>query len=197
MRKIILGMMMSLDGYAAGPNDEMDWLPAFDDESMWRDAHEEMWNVLDSVDTVLLGRRTYQIWEKYWPAAGKNPSSSKNDLRFSRFADETQKIVFSNTLKKVEWRNSRLVSGDISDEVLRLKGQPGKEIALAGGPGLARTFTDLGLVDEYRITVHPVILGKGKSLFAESTDRLRLRLVRTRPLRSGAVLLHYETVRSG
>ncbi|MDD1743721.1 MAG: dihydrofolate reductase family protein, partial [Methanomassiliicoccales archaeon] len=139
MRKVILGMMMSLDGYAAGPNDEMDWLPPFNDESLWEDAHEEMWKVLDSADTILLGRKTFQIWENYWPAAGKNPSSSESDKRFSRYADETEKVVLSNTLGKTEWNNSRVVGGgDVAREIQKLKQGQGKNIAVAGGAGLAR-----------------------------------------------------------
>ena len=197
MRKVILGMQMSLDGYGAGPNDEMDWLPPFNDESLWQDANEEMWKVLDSVDTILLGRRTYQIWEKYWPAAGKNPSSSANDKRFSRYADEVEKVVLSNTLRKVEWNNSRLIAGDVAKEILKLKQQPGKNIGVAGGAGLARSMTKLGLIDEYELTVHPVILGRGKPLFTDLSDRLKLELMRTRTMKSGAVLVHYRTVPKG
>jgi dihydrofolate reductase len=193
MRKMILGMMSTLDGYAAGPNDEMDWLPPFNDESLWQDAHEEMWKQLNTVDTVVLGRVTYQIWEKYWPAAGRNPASSESDRRFSRFADETQKVVLSTTLNDVKWKNTMLIRGDPREELLKLKQQSGKDIAIAGGAGLARSVIGTGLVDEFLITVHPVLLGRGKPLFDGLESPLRLKLVRTRNLKSGAVLLHYRS----
>lgn len=195
MRKILLPMMMTLDGFVAGPNGEMDWLPPFDDGALWEDLHEEMWTKLRSVDTLLLGRVTYQIWETFWPAAGSNPRSTKSDIEFSRFADRTQKVVFSKTLDKVEWKNTKLVRGDIAEEVSRLKEPPGKDLALAGGAGIAQTFMKLGLIDEYLITVHPVILGKGKLLFRNPGDRQKLRLVGTKRFRSGAVGLRYEPVR--
>jgi dihydrofolate reductase len=93
MRKVILSMMMSLDGFVSGPNDEMDWLPPFNDDALWEDIHKQMWDNLRLVDTLLLGRATYQIWEKYWPAAATNPASTKNDLEFSRYADEAEEAV--------------------------------------------------------------------------------------------------------
>jgi dihydrofolate reductase len=190
---MVLGMMTSLDGFAAGPNDEMDWLPPFSDESLWKDAHEEMWNQLNAVDTIVLGRVTYQIWEKYWPDAGKNPASSESDRLFSRFADSTQKVVLSNTLTDVSWKNSRLIRSNPKEELQKLKEQRGKNIAIAGGAGLARSVIGMGLVDEYLITVHPVILGKGKPLFGSLDTPIKLNLVRIRNLASGAVLLQYRT----
>jgi dihydrofolate reductase len=92
---------------------------------------------------------TYQQWECYWPAAAKNPKSTQSNLDFLRFADETMKVVFSKTVKEVHWKNSRLVKGDITEEILRLKQLSGKDIAFAGGPCLAKTFIKLGLVDDY------------------------------------------------
>ncbi len=184
--------MMSLDGFIAGPNDEMDWLPAFNDEALWKDIHEEMWRTLNQVDTILLGRVTYQIWEKYWPAAATNPASTQNDLDFSRYADNVQKIVFSKTLNKAEWKNTRLIKENIAEEIAKLKKQPGKNIALAGGAGLAQTFMKLGLIDEYNIIVHPVILGNGKALFKDMKNRINLKFKATKTFASGAVLLQYQ-----
>ncbi len=186
---------MTLDGFAAGPNDEMDWLPAFNDEALWKDIHEDMWKQLGAADTLLLGRVTYQIWEKYWPAASTNPNSTDNDIKFSRYADETQKVVFSSTLEKVEWKNTTLVKGDVAKEVSKLKQEPGKNIALAGGPGLARTFIKMGLIDEYRINVHPVILGAGKPLLKDLNIKQKLQFNGAKVYISGAVGLNYELTR--
>jgi dihydrofolate reductase len=191
MRKMFLAMQTSLDGYAAGPNDEMDWLPPFDDEMLWKTAHEEMWNNLRNVDTMVLGRITYQIWESYWPTARTNPMVSASDRRFSSFAEDTEKIVLSNTLSEARWKNTRLIGGDVKEELLKLKRQSGKDIAVVGGAGLARSVIGTGLIDEYMITVHPVLLGKGKPLFGDLVNPYRLKLLRTRDLGAGSVLLHY------
>jgi dihydrofolate reductase len=192
MREVILAMQMTLDGFSTGPNGEMDWLPPFDNEELWRDLHREMWSQLADVDTFLLGRKTYQIWEQYWPAAGKNPSLTESDRKFSAFADQTQKVVFSTTLEKVTWPNSNLIREDIVKEVLKMKQLPGKNMLLAGGAGLAQTFTKLGLIDEYQITVHPVILGRGQLLLKDLNVLRRLNLKGTKNYRNGAVGLYYE-----
>ena len=192
MRKVILAMQMTLDGFSTGPNGEMDWLPPFNDEKSWKDLHEEMWNQLRSVDTFLLGRVTYQIWEKHWPAAATSPSSTRNDIEFSRFAEKTQKIVFSKTLERAEWKNTRLVKENIAEEIARMKQQPGKNMVVAGGAGIAQTFMRLDLIDEYYVTVHPVVLGMGKPLFGNLGDRIKLKLVGTKTFNTGAVELHYQ-----
>ena len=191
MRKVILSMMMTLDGYSTGPNGEMDYLPPFDNVELWKELHEEMWAQLRNIDTFLLGRVTYKIWESYWPSAALNPNSTQSDIDFSKFADKTQKVVFSKTLDKAEWQNSRLVKDNIAEEVMKMKSQPGRDMALAGGAKLAQTFTRLGLIDDFLIVVHPVILGVGKPLFGNLTERKRLKLVETRKYKNGAVLLHY------
>ena len=185
-------MAISLDGFTEGPNGEMDWLPPFDDVEIWKDIHEEMWNLLDNIDTILLGRVTYQIWEKYWPAAAKNPASTENDIKFSQYADDTQKIVFSKTLKEARWKNTRLIKNNIAEEILKIKKQPGKNIAIAGGANLAQTFINLNLIDEYAITIHPVILGNGKPLFNNIFDKHEFKLVGVKQYKSGAVGLYYS-----
>ena len=194
MRKVILSMQMTLDGFSTGPNDEMDYLPPFTNEKMWKDLHEEMWKNLESADTFILGRRTYQIWEKYWPAAATNPQSTESDKRFSRYADETQKIVISNTLDRVEWKNTKLIKNDIAEEVQKLKQQQGKNLIVAGGATVAQTMASLGLIDEYLIVVHPVILGKGKLLLKDLDVRQNLKLIGTRTFNSGAVELSYSRI---
>ena len=194
MRKVILSMQMTLDGFSTGPNDEMDYLPLFTNEMMWKDLHEEMWKNLEVADTFILGRRTYQIWEKYWPAAANNPQSSESDKRFSRYADETQKIVISNTLDRVEWKNTKLIKDNISEEIQKIKQQPGKNIVIAGGATIAQTMASLGLIDEYLIVVHPVILGKGKLLLKDLNVRQKLKLIGTKTFNSGAVELSYTKI---
>jgi dihydrofolate reductase len=194
MRKVILSMQMTLDGFSTGPNDEMDYLPPFNDERMWKDLHDEMWRNLASVDTFILGRRTYQIWEKYWPVSASNPQSTENDKRFSRYADETQKIVISSTLDRVDWKNTMLIKDNIAEEIQKLKQQPGKNMVVAGGATVAQTFARLGLIDEYKLVVHPMILGRGKLLLKDVDERQKLKLVETRTFNTGAVGLSYERI---
>ncbi len=194
MRKVILSMQTTLDGFSTGPDDEMDYLPPFNDEKMWKDLHEEMWKNLEGADTFILGRKTYQIWEKYWPAAASNPQSTESNVKFSRYADETQKIVISSTLDKVEWKNTRLIKDNIAEEIQKLKQQSGKNFIVAGGATVAQTFAKLGLIDEYQIVVHPVILGKGKLLLKELNIRQKLKLIGTKTFNSGAVELSYSRI---
>jgi len=184
-------MRMTLDGFATGPNGEMDWLP-FEHPELWADHWEELWHQLRSIDTFLLGRVTFQVWERFWPAAAGDPASGPNERRFARLAERIDKVVFSRTLGAVGWAHSRLARGDVVAEVRRLQAAPGKNLALVGGAGLAQSFVRLGLVDDYLITVDPVLLGKGKRLFGELAGRLRLRPVASRTFSNGATLLHYR-----
>lgn len=188
-------MQVSLDGFISRPNGELDWFPPINDENLWKDIQEEMWNQLDSADTILLGRITYQFWENYWPNIKANPSATENDIKFSHFADETQKIVFSKTLDKVEWKNTRLIKENIAKEILKMKKQSGKNMVIPGGASIAQTFMKLDLIDEYVIIIHPVILGSGKPLFEGLNNSIKLKLLRTRMLKSGAILVHYESVK--
>ncbi len=187
-------MQMTLDGFSTGPNDEMDYLPPFTNEEMWKDLHEEMWKNLEAADTFILGRRTYQIWEQYWPSVATNPQSTESDKRFSRFADETQKIVISKTLDRVEWKNTKLIKDNIAEEIQKLKQQPGKNLIIAGGATVAQTFASQGLIDEYLIVVHPVILGKGRLLLKDLNVRQNLKLIGARTFNSGAVELSYSRI---
>jgi dihydrofolate reductase len=135
------------------------------------------------LDAVLLGRVTYQLFADYWPSSTDPEARALNDL---------PKIVFSRTLEKVEWRNSRLVREDAAGEVTRLKGQRGKDLALFGSADLASTFTRLGLIDEYRILVAPVVLGAGHPMFKDVEGRFGLRLSEAETFGSGVVMLRYR-----
>lgn len=183
---------MTLDGYSTGPNDEMDYLPPFNNEELWKDLHQEMWKNLETADTFILGRRTYQIWQQYWPSVANNPQSTESDKRFSKFAAEAQKIVISSTLDKAEWKNTVLIKDNIAEEIQKMKQQQGKNLIVAGGATVAQTFAKLGLIDEYLIVVHPVILGKGKLLLKDLNNRQNLKLIGTRTFNSGAVELSYS-----
>lgn len=187
MRKIILGMQVSLDGYIEGPNGAMDWI-AYNDNEQW----QSLFNQLRSVDTFILGRVMYPDYENYWDSVLNNTSSgSKNEVEYAQFAKKTHHIVFSKTLEEVKWENTQIVKNDIKDEVLRLKQQSGKDIVVLGGAKLASSFIKHDLVDEYRLIVNPVILGGGKFLYQDLGKRTDIKLVKANPLKSGAVELYY------
>lgn len=176
MRKLLWQMMMSLDGYMEGPNRELDWHVTDEEFAQYVAAMGK------SIDTILFGRVTYQMMAEYWPSSKEPEAPMMNDL---------PKIVFSRTLGTVEWKNSRLVKGNIAEEVAKLKQQAGKDLALIGSANLASTFTRLGLIDEYRIFVNPIVLGRGNPMFKD-VDRMALRLLKAQTFRSGNVLLYYQ-----
>jgi len=144
------------------------------------------------VDTLLLGRVMYPAYEKYWLAAPTNPSSTKNEIEYARIADKMQKIVFSKTLEKAEWKTTRIVRDHSAEEILKLKQQPGKDMLILGGAGLVSSFMNLGLIDEYHLVVNPVVLGGGKRLFKDVKERRKLKLIGTKTFKSGKVVLHYS-----
>jgi dihydrofolate reductase len=192
MRKVIVWIHISLDGFVAGPNGELDWLAA---HVVTEDGWKSYNDLLSTVDTVLLGRVNYQGFASYWPAMATNPSSTKYDIDFSHWLDNTPKLVFSRTLEKVEWQNSRLVKDNIAEEISTLKQQPGKDMLIMNSASIVQTFMRLGLIDEYRISVHPVVLGGGKPLFKDLDERHKLKLLKTKAFNSGVVELHYQPER--
>ncbi len=188
MRKLIWMVDMSLDGYMSGPNGELEWMAGSMDAEMWEYVNE----LLSTVDTVLFGRATYQDFERYWPAAGRNPKTSKNELDFSQWIDRMPKFVGSTTVKKVEWENSSLLNSDVAEGVSSIKRQPGKNILMFGSCNFAATLLEGGLIDEMRMRIHPVILGAGRPLFHEGRARRKLKLVESRAFQTGVVGLRYE-----
>lgn len=186
MRKVILAMQVTLDGFIEGPNGELDWAMK-EDEETWKDVFE----LQRSADTLLLGRVMYPGFEKYWLSVPANPSSTTNEIEYARLADGMQKIVFSKTLEKVEWKTARIIRDHIAEEIPKIKQQPGKDMVLLGGAGLASTFMNLGLIDEYHLIVNPILLGGGKRLFKDVKERQKLKLIDTKTFKSGKVVLHY------
>lgn len=188
MRKVILFMHVSLDGFVCGPNGEQDWMTMNDGE-MGESLVSEL---LTTVDTMLVGRVLYQGFASFWPSAATNPESPKELAEFANWMQNTQKIVFSKTLTTVKWANSRLAESNPADEVARLRQQPGGDMVIFGGAGTVSAFTELNLIDEYRIKLEPIVLGAGKPLFKTINDRIKLRLLKAKSFNSGVVGLHYE-----
>ena len=185
MRKVIFALSQSLDGFIESAAGALDW--AIVDEEIHRHFNE----MEDSIDIQLYGRRLYETMVAHWPTADKNPAAPDYEVEYARIWQSKERIVFSNTLTQVD-ESSRLFSGDIKTEIKKLKEQPGKDMVV-GGPTLAATFMRLGLIDEYRVYIQPVILGGGKPMFARLDNRIDLQLVETHTFNSGIVLLKYHT----
>jgi dihydrofolate reductase len=184
MRKLFWQMNVTLDGLIEGPHHELDYTAQFPDPDFDRYASE----MLQSIDGILLGRRTYELFAGYWPAATGPDADRLNEL---------PKTVFSRTLKSLQWNNSRLVSDNVVQEVRRLKRESGKELALFGSADLGSALVRLGLIDEIRLLVSPVILGKGTPMFQEIDRRVDLKLTHASTWSSGIVVLYYELLPTG
>lgn len=180
MRKLIAAINMTLDGFcdhtAGIPDDEM---------------HRHYNDLLRDADTILFGRKTYQLMENAWPPILKNPTGNKPTDEFAVLIDNIQKIVYSRTLQKVEWKNTTLKKDIIKEEIIKLKQEDGNNI-LAGSPGLINALMSFGLIDEYQLCVHPVVLGNGLRLFKDLNSGMNLKLLKTKTFGSGAIVLYYS-----
>jgi dihydrofolate reductase len=174
MRKVSLGMMLSLDGYVADSTGDIPFV-SFDDE-----LEAYLLGVLADMDTMLVGRVNYEEQAAYWP---------RSTEPYAPLVNGHQKIVFSSTLRRVDWQNSRLATGSPAEEIERLRRQPGKTIGVAGGARFAQSLLRDGLIDELRLTIHPAVIGTGIPLFAEPQ---RLKLVDLKRFKSGVVTHIYQ-----
>lgn len=189
MRKIIALFHLSLDGFAAGPDEGLEWI-SYDDE-LEQSAH----SLHAMTDAVIWGRVTYQVMASYWLTVPGNPGSTAAELDHANYLEHATKIVVSRTLDRIEWNNAKntvLIKDNIAEEINRIKQQPGKDIWFLGSPTLAQTFMKLDLIDEYRINVNPIVLGSGRPLFAGVTRKFPLKLLESKTFKSGVVALRYE-----
>jgi dihydrofolate reductase len=178
MRRLFVSNLMSLDGSFEGPNHEFDWFAP--DEEFFSYAKE----MLRSVDTILFGRATYEYMAAYWPAALRDEIADQmNGL---------PKFVVSRTLQKTEWNNSSLLTGNLAQEISKLKQRPGKDIVILGSAMLASSLLQMGLIDEYRVIVAPLLLGRGNPLFKDVRQGIKLKLAGTKVLSSGVIVLYYQ-----
>lgn len=182
MAKIVAAMNMTLDGYCDHTS------MSADDE-----IHQHYTELLLNSGAALYGRKTYELME-FWPPLVKNPSGNKAMDDFAVVMDDIPKIVFSRTLNKLNWKTARLAKRDLEDEVLDLKQQPEKDI-LVGSPSLIVQLTQLGLIDEFQLAIHPAIVGSGLQLFKNITDRVDLKLLNAKLFGCGAALCYYEPQR--
>ena len=189
MRKLLLLMHTSLDGFVAGPNGEMDWIIVSDE--LFDMAHERT----NESDTALYGRVTYQMMESYWPTAGDEPNASKHDIEHSTWYNNVRKAVISRTMKDANIPNTKIISENVAEEVKRLKQETGKNIVILGSPSAVHILTAENLIDEYWLCVNPILLGEGIPLFKNSKNVTKLNLVSTKVFSSGVVCLQYSVKR--
>ncbi len=182
MRKVIASEFVTVDGLFSGPNGELDWHNVDEEFNEW--ALE----LIDSIDTMLFGRVTYEGMASYWPT----PLATTDDPMVAGKMNSTHKLVFSKTLEQADWENTTLVAGDAAEEIAKLKQQPGKDMVIYGSGKLVSSLAARGLIDEFRIFVNPIVLGSGVPLFQGMSESVNLRLTGTRVFKSGNVLLCYE-----
>jgi dihydrofolate reductase len=187
MADIFLQMMMTLDGYVAGPNDELDWI---DNDPVMGEAH---FALAEGAAAAIIGHNVYQGMAQFWPQAAANPDAPNNEAEFGKLMNTMRKVVVSTKEEKLEWTNSEqlLVSNDedLVEKIEELKSRTEGYLLLYGGVQTAQSFIKHGLVDEYRLDVCPVALGTGRSIFAE---RAGLKFVDVTPYESGAMTVAYK-----
>jgi dihydrofolate reductase len=187
MRKLIAGINMTLDGFC-------DHTAMIADEEI----HQHYSDLLNSAGTLIYGRITYQLMESYWPSVVKKPTGNKPMDEFAVAIDNISKIVFSRTLKNVDWKNTELKKEVDKEEILELKQsrKGGSKAILVGSPSLIIALAQLGLIDEYQLGVQPIVLGSGLPLFKNIRDRIDLKLIKTKTFACGALVLYYEPTRT-
>lgn len=184
MRILASFLVVTADGYYVGANEEFDW-PIVDEEFNLFAIEQ-----LDASDLLIFGRATYEGMASYWPT----PEAEQTDPAVAFRMNSFPKIVVSRTLGRPEWANTRLVGGEVADELTRLKQQPGKDLLILGSSALTTSLMEVGVLDELRTMVSPVILGSGKSVFRTAAGRIGLTLLSSRAFKSGNVLLTYRPV---
>jgi dihydrofolate reductase len=185
MRKIVLFLSVSLDGYFEGPDHDLSW------QIVDAELHQHFNDVLRTMGGFIDGRVTHELMAGYWPTADADPNSSPQEAEFAGIWRNMPKLVFSRTREFTEW-NTRTVHEFDADEVRALKAQPGGDLVV-GGANLAATFLEHDIIDEFRLYLHPVVIGRGNPLFPASDIRKRLRLLDSRQFGSGVILMHYAT----
>ena len=188
MRKIVLTEWVSLDGFTAGPNNDMSYVG----ESFDADMGEYESTILNTGDTLLLGRLTYESFAGSWPHVPDDPTRSEPEKDYARSLNAMRKIVVSSGLASADWSGSEIIRSLDPAYLQQLKRQDGKNILIYGSASIVQQLTGLGLIDEYQILVHPIVLGGGKALFANVTEAKRLELVSSRQFASGVMLLTYR-----
>lgn len=185
MRKIISFMHISLDGFVAGPNREMDWI------KVDQEIFDHVGKRISKGDTSLYGRVTYELMESNWPTAADKPKATKHDIEHSKWYGKVHKVVLSKTMKDKGLNNTTIISDNLSDRIKEIKGNGDNEILLFGSPTATHSLIQQNLIDGYWLFVNPIVLGQGIPLFADIKDKIKLKLLTTRQFNCGVTELNY------
>ena len=186
LRKLKLQVQMSIDGCIAGPNGEMDWMVGLHDDKPNKYVNE----ITKSIDTILLGRKMTDVFISYWSDVIKKPDDPW--YAFGKKMIEIPKVVFTKTLNKSKWINTEIATGDLTDEIIKLKSREGKDMVVYGGASFDSSLIKLGLIDEFLLFINPVAIGNGMTIFKDLNEIQKFNLIKSKAFDSGEVLLHYE-----
>jgi dihydrofolate reductase len=186
MRELILSINTSLDGIVS---EELNWMQP-DTDQTW----DSLFEMLANVDLLILGSGMWQDYRDYWQKALMETGFNENEIKYARYADKTNHIVFSSILQNAGWENTNIISGDLKQNIQRLKSMNGKDIQIVGGGKFATSLINIGLVDVYRIMINPVILGKGVSLYRDVITKRSLECFKVEEMNNGVVILSYRQV---
>lgn len=186
LRKLKLQVQMSIDGCIAGPNGEMDWMVGLQDDKLNKYVNE----LTESFDTILLGRKMTDVFISYWSDVINKPDEPWYAL--AKKMIEIPKVVFTKTLNKSKWINTDIATGDLTDEIMKLKSRDGKDMVVYGGASFDSSLIKLGLIDEFLLFINPVAIGNGMTIFKDLNEIQKFNMVKSIAFDSGIVLLHYE-----
>jgi len=184
-RQLILIAHISLDGFVAGPNGELD---GFDkaEENL-----EFVCSLTEDADTALFGRNSYQLLDSYWPIARDHPGATKGEIVFSNWYNKAQKIILSKTMPATNQPHTTIIGYNIAEEIIKIKEQPGKNILIFGSPTASQSLIKPGLIDRYWIFINPILFGRGIPLFVDLNDKIKLKLLTTKQFSNDEIALHY------
>jgi len=186
MRKVKLFLHTSLDGFVAGTNGEMGWI------NVSGDILDFTGKLTDNADTYLMGRATFKMMEGYWPKAGEQPNASRHDIEHSKWYNQVAKVVISNSMQGKNLPSTKIISGNLKEEITKLKQLDGKDIIIFGSPTAAHSLMKLDLIDEYGLFVNPILLGQGTPMFSDITQTVNLKLSGSKIFSSGVISVQYE-----
>lgn len=188
MRKLVLFMHVSLDGFAADVDRGLGWISYDNELQQYADG------IVASVGSPVYGRVTYELMAGYWPTVLNNPDATEHSKAHAQWVDKVTKIVFSRSMQRADWNNTIVINDNIAEEINKLKQEPGKDLVIFGSPGLAQSFLELDLIDEFQLTLNPILLGSGIPVYEKIRNKTNLRLLKATTLKSGVIGLHYAKV---
>ncbi len=188
MRKLVLFLHQSLDGYCATEDRQLNWIPYNEELQKYADK------IVQTVGSPVYGRTTYELMKSYWPSVLNDATASEHDRAHATWIENVEKIVFSTTPITNDWNNTRVISSNVEEEVKKLKQGEGKDLVIFGSPTLARSLMEMNLIDEFQFTVSPVILGKGLTFMRSIETQTNLELISSEQIKGGLVGLHYKVI---